>query len=92
VQYFFILQALGFLMDVITSKKFCVDLVKQIIDCSLLKIFELAMFASDGHIARRQAVGFIRAVVNIDVFKQNVLRFVNVLTMFSACTVCVNDS
>jgi hypothetical protein len=77
VQYFFVLQALGFLMDVIASKKFCVDLVKQIIDCSLLKIFELAMFASDGHIARRQAVGFIRATVNTEVFKQNVvLRFV----------------
>jgi hypothetical protein len=66
-------------MDIITSKKLCVDLVKQIFKCSLLKIFELAMFASDGHAARRQAVGLLRATVNIDMFKQNVvLRFVNV--------------
>jgi hypothetical protein len=42
------------------------------------KIFELAMAAEDGHIARQQAVGFIRTVTNSDVFKENVdMRFVN---------------
>jgi hypothetical protein len=66
-------------MDIVTSQKLCVDLLKLIFNCSLLKIFELAMFASDGHAARRQAIGLIRATVNTDMFKQNViLRFVNV--------------
>jgi hypothetical protein len=66
-------------MDIITSQRLCVDLMKIIFNSSLLKVFELAMFASDGHAARRQAVGLVRATVNIDMFKQNVvLRFVNV--------------
>jgi hypothetical protein len=44
------------------------------------KIFELAMSAEDGHIARQQAVGFISAVTNSDVFQENVdMRFVNAI-------------
>lgn len=49
-----------------------------IINCSLLKIFELAMFAEEGHIARQQAVAFIRTIASSDIFKQNVdMRYVN---------------
>jgi hypothetical protein len=44
------------------------------------KIFELAMSAEDGHIARQQAMGFIRAVTSSDVFKENAhMRFVNTI-------------
>lgn len=67
-------------MDVITLKKFSADLVNQIIRHTMSKIFELAMSAEDGHMARQQAVGFIRAVTNSDVFKDNVdMRFVNTI-------------
>jgi hypothetical protein len=71
-------------MDVITLKKFNANLLNQIINYSLLKIFELAMFAEDGHIARRQAIGVIRATAASDVFKQTVdLRFVNICLCLS---------
>jgi hypothetical protein len=66
-------------MDLITLEKFNAELMNQILNCSLLKIFELAMFAEEGHVARRQAVAFIRTAADTGVFKQNVeLRFVNI--------------
>lgn len=71
-------------MDLITLKKFNADLLNQIINCSLLKIFELAMFPEEGHVARRQAIAFIRTTANSDIFKQNVdMRFVN------TCQYCI---
>jgi hypothetical protein len=76
--YLFAFQALGFLLDVITLKHFSADFMNQIIKHKMSKIFELAMAAEDGHVARQQAMGFIRAVTNSDVFKENVdMRFVN---------------
>jgi hypothetical protein len=78
VGHLFVLQALRFLLDVITLKQFSADLMNQVIKHTMSKIFELAMAAEDGHIARQQAVGFIRALTNSDVFKENVdMRFVN---------------
>lgn len=78
--HLFALQALGFLLDIITLRQFSADLMNQIIKHTMSKIFELAMAAEDGHIARQQAVGFIRAVTNSDVFKENVdMRFVNTI-------------
>jgi hypothetical protein len=75
--HLFALQALGFLLDVITLKQFSADLMNQIIKHAMLKIFELGMAAEDGHIARQQAMGFIGAVTNSDVFKENAdMRFV----------------
>ena len=63
-----------------TLRKFSANLVNQIIRHTMSKIFELAMSAEDGHIARQQAVGFIRAVTSSDVFKENVhMRFVNTI-------------
>jgi hypothetical protein len=78
--HLFALQALGFLLDVITLKKFSVDLMNQIIKHTMSKIFELAMSAEDGHIAIQQAVGFIKALTSSDVFQENVdMRFVNTI-------------
>jgi hypothetical protein len=69
---------LGFLTDLIALKKFSADVMNQIINCSLLKIFEVAMFAEEGHTAKRQAIGLIRTVADSDSFKQNIdMRFVN---------------
>ena len=80
MRHLFALQALGFLLDVITLKNFSADLMNQIIKHTISKIFELAMSTEDGHIARQQAVGFIRTVTNSDVFKENVdMRFVNTI-------------
>lgn len=77
--------ALGFLLDVMTLRKFSANLVNQIIRHTMSKIFELAMSAEDGHIARQQAMGFIRAVTSSDVFKENAhMResFICVFVMF----------
>jgi hypothetical protein len=89
MRHLFALQALGFLLDVFTLKKFSADFVNQIIKHTLSKIFELAMSVDDGHVARQQAVVFLRAVTTCDVFKDSAeMRFV--IPLFIICI--TNDS
>ncbi|PSN46602.1 hypothetical protein C0J52_17794, partial [Blattella germanica] len=63
-------EVLVFIMDLITVKNGCMDVLQQIINVSLMKVLEIFMFVEIGHIARKNAFDIIKLIIHSSTFKE----------------------